>query len=70
MNLGLFCPIVHTSSNSDHSDSGNLEPTVTIEKIKMERSDGFSSSDPYSEYQYPIDPKWEYDRSKLFIKGK
>ena len=51
----------NNNGNSDHSNTGFVEPRVTIEKCKVTSSGNFSSSQ-YSEYEYPHDPKWEYDR--------
>ena len=51
----------NNNGNSDRSDTGFVEPRVTIEKCKVTSSANFSSSQ-YSEYEYPHDPKWEYDR--------
>jgi hypothetical protein len=51
----------NNNGNSDHSSTGFVEPRVTIEKCKVTSSGNFSSSQ-YSEYEYPLDPKWEYDR--------
>jgi len=59
----------NNNGNSDHSNTGFVEPRVTIEKCKVTSSGNFSSSQ-YSEYEYPHDPKWEYDRSKLSLKDK
>ena len=57
------------NGNSNHSDV-ILEPRVNIEKCKVAPSAQiFSSNENFSEYEYPYDPDWEFDRSKLTLKG-
>ena len=42
------------------------EPKVNIERCRVNYS-GSSTYPDYSEYEYPCDPPWELDRSKLKI---
>lgn len=52
------------NNNNDSNGSEILEPRVDIQKTRVNPS-LFSSSANFSEYEYPCDPEWEFDRGKL-----
>ena len=47
-----------------NNDQPVLEPRVDIERRRATPS-RFSESFDFSEYEYPCDPAWEFDRAKL-----
>ena len=59
------------SGNTLHGNSENqsgciLEPRVDIQKCRATPTQ-FSSMANFSEYEYPCDPDWEFDRNRLNI---
>ena len=53
-----------TNNNGNNEESGvnELVPNVRIEKF---RASTHSTDAVFSEYEYPCDPEWEFERSKL-----
>ena len=57
------CTYLYRYDNSNGS-MDLQEPKVTIERCRVDYS-GNSSYPDYSEYEYPCDEAWEFDRTKL-----
>ena len=56
-----------TNNNGNNEESGaahELVPNVHIEKCRATPST-YSTDAIFSEYEYPCDPEWEFERSKL-----
>ena len=56
-----------TNNNGNNEESGaghELVPNVHIEKCRATPST-YSTDVIFSEYEYPCDPEWEFERSKL-----